>query len=42
MLWLISVIVGIYVVAAAAEYLIALWAASGVRVVRVRSRSGAR
>lgn len=40
MLWLISVIVGIYVLAAAVEYLIALRAASGVRFVRVRGRSG--
>lgn len=39
MLWLISVIVGIYVLAAAVEYLIALRVASGVRFVRVRGRS---
>lgn len=39
MLWLISVIVGIYVLAAAIEYLIALQAAAGIRIVRVRGRS---
>lgn len=40
MLGLISVIVGIYVLAAAVEYLIALRAASSVRFVRVRGQSG--
>ena len=36
MLWLTSIIVGLYAVAAVAEYLIALHAASGVRLLHVR------
>lgn len=39
MLWLLSITVGLYVLAAAAEYLLALHAASGAYVVPIRARS---